>query len=261
MNQSVLQVNDLCLRDILHNVSFELADQEMLAIMGPSGSGKSTLLYAIAGMEKADQGHLVFDDHDLVELTEDKRASLRLHQMGFVFQNMNMMARLNLLDNILLPVLETPMRKQIDPDTSKPFTSRKKRRNHYQKQARHFMNQLEIADLADRKINEVSGGQLQRACIVRALMNQPRLLLADEPTGALNKAAAQDVLHVLNTLNRQGMTILLVTHDRKVASQCDRILYLLDGQIQGELKLGKFKESDERAREEQVSTWLQSMGW
>ena len=124
------------------------------------------------------------------------------------------------------------------------------------------MHKFDILDIADNDITEVSGGQLQRACICRALINQPRMIFADEPTGSLNSKAAGEVMDTLNSLNRDGATILLVTHDVKVAARTDKALYIVDGNIQGELELGKYIEHEaSREREKRLSTWLMDMGW
>ena len=124
-----------------------------------------------------------------------------------------------------------------------------------------LMQKLSISGLEKRSITQVSGGQLQRACICRSMMNQPEILFADEPTGALNKSAAAEVMEEFVRLNKEGTTILLVTHDSKVASRCHRILYLLDGSVRGELKLPKMTDDTEKRREEKVNQWLMQMGW
>ena len=124
-----------------------------------------------------------------------------------------------------------------------------------------LMQKLSISGLEKRSITQVSGGQLQRACICRSMMNQPEILFADEPTGALNKSAAAEVMEEFVRLNKEGTTILLVTHDSKVASRCHRIPYLLDGSVRGELKLPKMTDDTEKRREEKVNQWLMQMGW
>ena len=245
----LLRVERLSKDSILHEVSFVMAQGELLAIMGPSGSGKSTLLYHAAGMDEASGGRIWLQDTEITGLTEDERARLRLHRMGFVFQQMNMMANLNLLDNILLPAVQA----------NKGQGKRKK--SLLEEKARGLMEKLSISGLEERGITQVSGGQLQRACICRSLMNEPEILFADEPTGALNQGAADEVMAELVRINREGTGILLVTHDSRVACCCDRILYLLDGRIQGELRLGRQKAGAGRQREEQVNRWLMGLGW
>lgn len=241
----LLTVNNLCKSGILKDISFSVKAGEMVAIMGPSGSGKSTLLYQVSGMDRADSGQVWMDGTEVCALSEDDRARLRLSQMGFVFQQMNMLKNLNLLDNILLPACRLNREK----------TSRRE----LESRARLLMEKMGIEELAQRRITQVSGGQLQRACICRSMMNQPKILFADEPTGALNQSAAQEVMAEFTRLNQEGTTILMVTHDSKVAARCGRILYLLDGRIQGEFSPTGIV--GEKEREAAVSRWLSEMGW
>lgn len=245
--ERLLRVNGLVKSGILDGITFEMQSGEMLAVMGPSGSGKSTLLYNVAGMDQPTVGEVWLRDTEITGLSEDEKAALRLYRMGFVFQQMNMVANLNILDNILLPVFHANRGRQ--------------KRSELRQRAQRLMEKLSISGLEQRKITEVSGGQLQRACICRSMMNRPELLFADEPTGALNKSAAAEVMAELVKLNQEGTAILMVTHDNKVASQCDRILYLLDGRICGELTLGKFSGENQKQREDRVSRWLMEMGW
>lgn len=241
----LLVVKDLCKDGILRSINFVINDGEMVAVMGPSGSGKSTLLYQVSGMDKADSGEVWIDATEICGLTEDDRARLRLSQMGFVFQQMNMLKNLNLIDNIILPASRLNRGKTSGKESKK--------------RAQMLMRKMGIEHLSERKITEVSGGQLQRACICRSMINQPKILFADELTGALNQSAAQEVMEEFLRLNREGTTILMVTHDSKVAARCGRILYLLDGSIKGELSLrGMTKEKE---KEEKVNRWLAEMGW
>ncbi len=239
----LLAVKNLCKDGILKDISFGVKTGEMVAVMGPSGSGKSTLLYQVSGMDRADSGEVWMDGTELCALSEDDRARLRLSQMGFVFQQMNMLKTLNLLGNIMLPACRLKQGKASGKEI--------------ERRARVLMGKMGIAELAERRITEVSGGQLQRACICRSMMNQPKILFADEPTGALNQSAAREVMEEFTRLNQEGTTILMVTHDSKVAAKCGRILYLLDGSIQGELSLAGAAGE----REETVSRWLAGMGW
>lgn len=219
----------------------------MVAVMGPSGSGKSTLLYQVSGMDQADAGEVWLDDQEIVSLPEDDRARLRLHQMGFVFQQMNMLSNLNILDNILLP--------SVHANRSRAFKVGQTEK------ALRLMGQFGIDGLAERRITDVSGGQLQRACICRSMMLSPRILFADEPTGALNQAASEEVLKAFLQINAEGTTILLVTHDSRVAASCERILYMLDGELKGELKLGRHTAGEHAERERRTLVWLNEMGW
>ena len=247
----LLRVENLCKDQILNNVSFTIEKGEMVAVMGPSGSGKSTLLYNVAGMDQPSGGSVFLNGEEITKLSEDEKAFFRLHKMGFVFQQMNMMGNLNILDNILLPAVQANK------------TKKKNRRLKAEllKDVENLMKKLSISDLAERSITQVSGGQLQRACICRSMINHPEILFADEPTGALNKSAAAEVMEEFVKLNKEETTILLVTHDSKVASRCSRILYLLDGSICGELKLPKTEDGMEKQREETVNKWLMEMGW
>ena len=181
MNQ-LLRVENLWKDRILNDVSFEMAQGEMLAIMGPSGSGKSTLLYQAAGMDQPTRGKIWLGETEITGRTEDEKAKLRLHRMGFVFQQMNMMANLNILDNILLPAMQANRGRH------------GKSKAELTAAAKTLMRKLSISGLEERRITEVSGGQLQRACICRSMMNAPEVLFADEPTGALNKNAASEVM-------------------------------------------------------------------
>ena len=245
--KEILRVRHLCKKDILKDISFVVEEGEMVAVMGPSGSGKSTLLYQVSGMDHADAGEVWLDGQEIVGLSEDDRARLRLHQMGFVFQQMNMLSHLNILDNILLP--------SVHVDRSRAF------RAEQSEKAVRLMSQFGIDGLAERRIIDVSGGQLQRACICRSMMLSPRILFADEPTGALNQAASEEVLKAFLTINSEGTTILLVTHDSRVAASCKRILYLLDGELKGELKLGRYTAGERPERERRTLAWLNEMGW
>ena len=202
-------------------------------------------------MDQPTGGKVWLKDQEITALSENDKAKLRLHQIGFVFQQMNMMENLNILDNILLPAIQA----------NKERKKRRKEKKELINEAMSLMQKLSISGLEKRRITEVSGGQLQRACICRSMINQPEIIFADEPTGALNKSASEEVMNALIALNREGTTILMVTHDIRMASRCGRILYLLDGQLRGELILeNRFHESLQQ-REEKVNQWLAEMEW
>lgn len=249
--ETVINAVGLCKENILFGVDFSMEKGEIVAIMGPSGSGKSTLLYQLSGMDVSDGGQVHFLKKDLSKLSEDERAKERLHHMGFVFQQMNMLPNLNLIDNIVFPALHSQKTKEKDKKTETELV----------KEAAVLMNKTGIAGLEKRKITEVSGGQLQRACICRAIMNQPAVLFADEPTGALNKSASEEIMNEFVRLNREGMSILIVTHDSKVASRCDRVAYMEDGQISGDYRLGKYHEEEKPEREREIAEWLEKNNW
>ena len=232
--------------NVLKNVNLKVEKGEMVAIMGPSGSGKSTLLYSISGMDKITSGEVIFDGKDISKLSKNELSELRLNKMGFIFQQMFMMKNLSILDNILLPSVES----------KKETISRKEKLL----RAETLMRKLGIIEIADNDINEVSGGQLQRACIARSMINNPDILFADEPTGALNRQSSKEVMDELCKLNDEGTTIMMVTHDAKVAARCTRILYIVDGQIAGEYKFANNK-LEQKEKERLLNTWLMDMGW
>ena len=164
--------------------------------------------------------------------------------MGFIFQQMFMMKNLTILDNILLPAFE-----------SKKGGSREEKI----RKGEDLMRKLGIIDIADNDINEVSGGQLQRACICRSMINSPKILFADEPTGALNRTTSNEVMDELVKLNRGGTTIMMVTHDSRIASRCTRVLFIVDGNIKGEFN--NDPDADDRTRERALNNWLMDLGW
>lgn len=252
---AILEVKDLCKtyvvnkrqNNVLKNVNFSVEDGEMVAIMGPSGSGKSTLLYAVSGMDGATGGTVSFDGRDITKLSNNELASLRLDEMGFIFQQMYMMKNLTILDNIVLPAME-----------SKKLAETKKQKI---ERAEELMRKLGIIEVADNDINEVSGGQLQRACICRSMINKPKVLFADEPTGALNRTASNEVMEELVKLNEEGTTIMMVTHDAKVAAKCSRVLYIVDGNIKGEYQNPKDTDATKKDKERMLNNWLMDLGW
>lgn len=234
--------------NVLRNVNLEINKGEMVAVMGPSGSGKTTLLYTISGMDTITAGEVNFLGKDLSKLSSGELSKVRLEEMGFVFQQMYMLKNLSIYDNIILPAYQTQGSK-----------ANRKEINEY---AVALMQKLGISEVAENDINEVSGGQLQRACICRSLINHPKIIFADEPTGALNKQNSIDVMKELNRINKEGTTIMLVTHDMKVAAKCERVLYIEDGNIRDEIYMGKFEvETEERSRERKLNDWLISLGW
>lgn len=249
---AVIEAKDLCKTyvvdkrqiNVLKNVNLKVDEGEMVAIMGPSGSGKSTLLYSISGMDRPTSGQVLFDGEDISEMKSSDLADIRLDKMGFIFQQMYMMKNLTILDNILLPAVE-----------SRKGGSREEKI----KRAEDLMRKLGIIEVADNDINEVSGGQLQRACICRSMINSPKILFADEPTGALNRTSSNEVMDELVKLNRDGTTIMMVTHDSKVASRCTRVLYIVDGNIRGEYKNDTALADKERERK--LNNWLMDLGW
>ncbi len=254
--KNIIEVKDLCKtyivnkrqNNVLVNVSFNIAQGEMVAVMGPSGSGKSTLLYTVSGMDSISAGKVSFNGKDITKYNKNELADLRLDEMGFIFQQMYMLKNLTVFDNIVLPSYQSRKNK-----------ASKKEKIKY---GQELMRKLGIIEIADNDINEVSGGQLQRACICRSMVNNPEMIFADEPTGALNRTSSDEVMTELCRINDEGTSIMLVTHDVKVAAKCSRIMYIVDGNIKGEYNLDKYKKDSQiRDRERALSNWLMEMGW
>lgn len=216
--KTILEARDLCKtyivdkrqNNVLKNINFSVKEGEMVAIMGPSGSGKSTLLYTVSGMDDATGGDVFFEDKNIAKLNGNELAALRLDEMGFIFQQMYMMKNLTILDNIVLPAMQSKKTKE----TKKEKVQR----------GETLMRKLGIIEIADNDINEVSGGQLQRACICRSMINKPRLLFADEPTGALNRTSSDEVM--------EGMTDCLVKGDK------ERVIEVLQNIMENAIKYG-----------------------
>ncbi len=254
---TVLQTKGLCKtyivnkrqNNVLKNVDLSIYEGEMVAVMGPSGSGKSTLLYCVSGMDKATAGRIEFNGRDIAKCKNKEMARIRLDEMGFIFQQMYMMKNLSVLDNIILPAVKSKKNKD-----SRKVSEEK---------GRALMRKLGVDEVASNDINEVSGGQLQRACICRSMINNPKMIFADEPTGALNRSSSDEVMNELIALNREGTTIMCVTHDPKVAARCSRVLYLVDGTIVGTKELGRFDGDANELRERKriLNTWLMEQGW
>lgn len=220
----------------LDRVNIEISKGEFVAVMGPSGSGKSTLLFALSGTDTIDSGSVEFNGTELSTLNENKLADFRRTKMGFVFQQPTMLKNLNLLDNIILPALQ----------------DNAKNAGVITKKAKSLMQKTGISGLDKRDITEVSGGQLQRAGICRALIGAPDILFADEPTGALNSKSSEEIMDLLSIFNETGTAILLVTHDAKIAARADRVLFMKDGAIASELQLNKFNGKDIESRIEKT---------
>ena len=232
---------------ILNNINLQIKKGEFISVMGPSGSGKSTLLYNVSGMDKMTTGRVMFNDIELSTLSEKELSILRLHKMGFVFQQINLLKNLGIIDNIIMSA----------------YMSKNKSREKINKDAVKLMKKTGIVELADNDITQASGGQLQRVAICRSLINNPDIIFGDEPTGALNSKSANEIMDILREINESGTTIMLVTHDAKVASKTERVLFMIDGKIVDEYNLGKLKKEDKNSseREKELSKWLLKMGW
>ena len=275
---TALKVKNLCKtyivnkrqNNVLRNVNFIVEDGELTAIMGPSGSGKTTLLYTVSGMDERTAGDVEFYGTEISKLDAKKLAQVRLNDMGFIFQQMYMLKNLTINDNILLPAYQAlgSDKSSTKNPAQNPVKNKgkgisvkalKKEKDEY---ALELMRKLDIIDVAENDITEVSGGQLQRACICRSLINRPKMIFADEPTGSLNKQASYDVMEEIIKVNRGGTTVMLVTHDVRVAAKCDRVLYISDGNIHDEYQMEKYSaEQDLRVRERALNNWLIEKSW
>ena len=245
----MIRVSGLCKKygdiDILKDIDFHIGKGEFTAIMGQSGCGKSTLLYCVSGMDQPTAGEVYFEERKLSAISEKEMERLRLERMGFIFQKANFFKNLSIEDNIVFPA----------------FQAGEISRGEIVKEAEKLMEQMGIRQIADHDIRKVSGGQLQRAAICRAMINHPAILLGDEPTGALNSSATKEVMDILNEINSRGTTVLLVTHDAKVAARADRVIYLEDGRVKENLELGRFVKEDMAKREDSLKIWLEKMGF
>lgn len=232
---------------VLKDVNLTIDQGDYVSVMGPSGSGKSTLLYNISGMDRMTSGSVKFGNEELADMSEQELSQLRLTRMGFVFQHIHLLKNLSIADNILLP----------------GYQARKEDRQEINKRAWELMERVGVDQLADNDITQASGGQLQRVGICRALINEPDIVFGDEPTGALNSTAADEIMALFTSINATGTTIMIVTHDVKVAAQTERVVFMIDGQIVSEKYLGKPSRTgaDRKTREEQLARWLTGMGF
>ena len=199
---------------ILRDINLTILRGDYTAIMGASGSGKSTLMNILGCLETASEGHYYFDGQDVTALSDDERTDLRNFRIGFVFQQFNLLSRLSALENVMLPMVYAGY-------------SRSERRE----QALRLLDAVGLADRRHHLPRQLSGGQQQRVAIARALVNQPEVLLADEPTGALDSRTGRDVMDLISGLHQKGLTIVLVTHDPSVAERTERIVRIEDGRL------------------------------
>lgn len=200
--------------EALRGVSFEVEEGEFIAIMGPSGSGKSTLLNILGCLDRPTRGCYFLDGQEVSQLNENQLAQVRNQRIGFIFQSFNLLPRLTALQNVELPLIyaEVPSQKR-------------------KEQAIKSLEAVGLGDRVHHYPNQLSGGQQQRVAIARALVNNPSIILADEPTGNLDTHSSEEIMHILQQLNREGKTIILVTHERDIASHTHRILHFRDGQL------------------------------
>lgn len=252
MSKTIIKTEKLCKhfrsgaleQQVLKDLDLEIYENDFTVIMGASGAGKSTLLYALSGMDQPTSGRIRFFDTEIEALNSDQLAVFRRKNCGFVFQQMFLLDNMSILDNILAGGL------LIGGDKKSIIAN-----------AKDLLTKVGLTETIWRKFpSQLSGGENQRAAIVRALINQPKAVFADEPTGALNSASGKAVLDVLTEVNNSGQSIVMVTHDLVSARRGNRILYIKDGVISGECDLGKYVSGDKQ-RHQKLYTFLTEMGW
>ena len=199
---------------VLKDVSLQVDEGEYVAIMGPSGSGKSTLMNIIGCLDRPTSGSYELAGQDVLKLSDNAVASVRLHSIGFVFQNFQLLPRQTALDNVALPLIYAGIRKKMRRERAKEALIR-----------------VGLEDRLDFKPTQLSGGQKQRVAIARAMVNNPKILLADEPTGALDSRSSKQVMELFQKLNDEGVTVIMITHDRGIAEHAKRIVDIFDGEI------------------------------
>ena len=252
MRKTILQATDLCKtfsngkvqQHVLKNLNLSIKKGDFTIIMGSSGSGKSTLLYALSGMDRPTLGSINYGNEEISKYGNDKLAIFRRNHCGFVFQQNYLNDTMSVMDNILVSALLVSKNKKV-------IVAR----------AKDLIQKVGLDENCYNKFpGQLSGGEAQRVSIVRGIINQPEILFADEPTGALNSTNTDNVLNILTDLNQQGQSIVMVTHDKKSARRGNRILYLQDGVIENELELGTYVTGD-RERHDRLNQFLSEMGW
>lgn len=230
---------------VLNGVDIDIYEGDFTVIMGPSGAGKSTLLYALSGMDGITDGQVFYRQQEISGSSEKQMAALRSREFGFVFQQTHLVSSLTLYENVLVKGL---LNQPKDPDDVRT-------------KAEQLLGKMQVGDARDRLPSQVSGGEAQRAAIARAVIHDPGMIFADEPTGALNRENTEKVLKLLWELNENGQSILMVTHDVFAAMRGTRLLYLEDGMVLDELLLPPYREEEARNREIKVSGWLSALQW
>lgn len=253
MSESLIITEKLCKtyssggnqQHVLKNLDLTLRKGDFTVIMGASGSGKSTLLYALSGMDQPTLGSIMINGQNISKLGQDQLAVFRRKHCGFVFQQINLLDHMSVLDNILASgLLVSKDRKEVV------------------KRAKALLSKVGLQEQAWSKFpSQLSGGEAQRVGIVRAIINSPQIVFADEPTGALNSSSSDAVLDILSSVNQQGQSIVMVTHDLKTALRGNRVLYLRDGIICGDLRLDHFHGNKREERQQQLKAFLAEMGW
>ena len=230
---------------VIKNLDLEIMEGDLTIIMGASGSGKSTLLYALSGMDKPTLGKVFFGDTEIQGYTNDQLAVFRRKNCGFVFQSIYLLENQTVLDNVLTGAFVV--------QKNSPELIRK---------VRDLLEKVGLDEKMQKKYsNQLSGGEAQRVGIVRAVINEPKILFADEPTGSLNSSSGKDVLDIFTQVHENGQSIVMVTHDIKTALRGTRVIYLRDGGVVGEHRMARYGEDDLKERREKLTAFLDEMGW
>ena len=230
---------------VLTGIDLDIYKGDLTVVMGASGSGKSTLLYALSGMDRVTSGEVIYGGKDLVKTSEKELTLLRRKDFGFVFQKMHLVSNMTMFENVVVPAY-------LDKNIPSSQTDEK---------ANKLFESMGIDHVKDHLPSQCSGGEQQRCAVARAIVHEPVLLFADEPTGALNKRNTTEVLDLMTALNVEGQSILMVTHDARAALRASRIIYISDGKVVSELTLPPYSADAEKQRETQVSAWLAAMEW
>ncbi|MBQ8078564.1 MAG: ABC transporter ATP-binding protein [Oscillospiraceae bacterium] len=253
MSSSVLHTEKLCKtfssgglqQHVIKNLDLEIREGDFTIIMGASGSGKSTLLYALSGMDKPTLGKVFFGDEDISGYTNDQLAVFRRKHCGFVFQSIYLLENMSVFDNVMTGALAV-----------------QKNSPELVKKAETLLKKVGMGEDSWKKYpNQLSGGECQRVGIVRAVINDPQILFADEPTGSLNSASSRDVLDIFTELHGKGQSIVMVTHDTRTALRGNRVIFLSDGAVVGEHEMPPYGTDDARARRDGLQAFLDQMGW
>jgi putative ABC transport system ATP-binding protein len=252
MKNTIIKTEVLCksfisdgeINNVIKNLDLEIYDGDFTVIMGSSGSGKSTLLYSLSGMDNVTTGKVILDGTDITKMKESQIAKIRKKHIGFVFQGINLIPNLTVYENILSPTYQTKTERKV-----------------IEEKIDSLLEKMELTSHKKKFPNQMSGGQKQKAAICRALINNPKVLFADEPTGALNSSQGQNVLDIFTNINREGQSVVMVTHDLKAALRGNRIIYLKDGRIDGDLMLENYEEATAEDREGVVYGFLKEKGW
>ena len=253
MASSILRTEKLCKtfsnggtqQHVIKNLDLDITEGDFTVIMGSSGSGKSTLLYALSGMDKPTLGKVYFGDTQIQDYSNDQLAQFRRGNCGFVFQSVYLLDDQTVLDNVLTGAL-------IVQKNSSDLVNK----------AKTLLKKVGLSEEDRKKYpNQLSGGEAQRVGIVRAIINDPKILFADEPTGALNSASSRDVLDIFTEIHKNGQSIVMVTHDLKTALRGTRVLYLRDGGVVGDYRMKPYGEDDGQERRAGLTAFLEEMGW